>query len=166
MGWRNLPLPLLRLPAGKAGKEGTDGLPLAKGERAELDEVRGGSVWQPTFLTHYPASMAALARRDPADPRFALRAELYIGDLELANGFAELADPVEQRKRFEEERALRSKLGKKTWPLDEAFLSALPAMGNAAGIAFGVDRLAMLLTGVKNINDLLPIPVEENFSSA
>jgi len=119
----------------------------------------------PTFLTHYPASMAALARRDPSDPRYALRTELYIGDLELANGFAELADQDEQRKRFEEERVLRSKLGKKTWPLDEAFLSSLPAMGNAAGIAFGVDRLVMFLTGSKSISDILPIPVSERFEN-
>jgi elongation factor P--(R)-beta-lysine ligase len=115
----------------------------------------------PTFLTHYPASMAALARRDPSDSRYALRTELYIGDLELANGFAELADPVEQRKRFEEERELRKNLGKKTWPLDERFLEDLPNMGNAAGIAFGVDRLVMLLAGVKSIGDILPIPVGE-----
>jgi elongation factor P--(R)-beta-lysine ligase len=116
---------------------------------------------QPTFLTHYPASMAALARRDPTDPRYALRTELYIGDLELANGFAELADPVEQRKRFEEERELRQKLGKKTWSLDERFLEDLSSMGNAAGIAFGVDRLVMLLAGAKSISDILPIPVGE-----
>lgn len=127
-------------------------------------EGQGGEV-QPTFLTHYPASMAALARHDPADPRYALRAELYIGDLELANGFAELADQNEQRKRFEEERTLRSRLGKKTWPLDERFLSCLPAMGNAAGIAFGVDRLVMLLTGTKSISDILPIPVGERFEN-
>ncbi|MDP3793356.1 MAG: amino acid--tRNA ligase-related protein, partial [Candidatus Uhrbacteria bacterium] len=74
--------------------------------------------YQPTFLTYYPAAMAALARRNPQDPRYALRAELYIGDLELANGFAELADPDEQRERFLEERALRQVQGKKVWALD------------------------------------------------
>ena len=116
---------------------------------------------QPTFLYRYPKSMAALARLSKDDPRWADRVELYIGDLELANGFAELSDADEQRKRFEEERALRQKLGKKTWPLDERFLSALPKMGNAAGIAFGVDRLVMLLTGSKSINDILPSPAKE-----
>ena len=127
------------------------------------DHRTGARPCAPTFLTHYPASMAALARRDPSDPRYALRTELYIGDLELANGFAELADQNEQRKRFEEERALRARLGKKTWPLDERFLSCLPAMGNAAGIAFGVDRLVMLLTNTKSISDILPIAVGERF---
>lgn len=121
------------------------------------------SAWRPTFLTHYPASMAALARKDPADPRFALRTELYVGDLELANGFAELADEHEQRARFLEERALRGSLGKPTWPLDEAFLCSLPAMGDAAGIAFGVERLVMLVAGTASITDVLPLGARERF---
>lgn len=120
---------------------------------------------QPTFLYNYPASMAALARKDPTDPRYALRTELYIGNLELANGFAELCDPKEQRARFEEERELRQSLGKNTWDIDERFLQSLPGMGNAAGIAFGVDRLAMLLAGIDSISDLMPIPVRERFSN-
>lgn len=118
---------------------------------------------QPTFLYRYPASMAALARRCADDPRYAERVELYIGNLELANGFAELADPEEQRARFEDELTLRRKLGKKTWPLDERFLSALPKMGHAAGIAFGVDRLVMLLTGSASINDVVPFPARDRF---
>lgn len=122
------------------------------------------SAWKPTFLTHYPASMAALARKDPRDPRFALRTELYIGDLELANGFAELCDEHEQRARFEEERAARAALGKPTWGLDEAFLKALPAMGEAAGIAFGVDRLVMLLAQADSITDILPFSARERFT--
>ena len=122
------------------------------------------SAWQPTFLTHYPASMAALARKDQADPRYALRTELYIGDLELANGFAELADEVEQRARFEEEKVLRASLGKPTWKLDDAFLKSLPQMGDAAGIAFGVERLVMLIAGVKSITDILPFSARERFT--
>lgn len=120
-------------------------------------------VEQPTFLYKYPASMAALARRSKDDPRYADRVELYVGGLELANGFAELSDPKEQRERFMEERKLRASLGKKTWPLDERFLAALPAMGNAAGIAFGIDRLVMLMTNSKSINDVVPFPARERF---
>ena len=90
------------------------------------------TVWQPTFLYLYPVSMAALARRSTEDQRYALRTELYIGDLELANGFAELADTEEQRRRFQEERSLRASLGKRTWELDERFLTCLPQMGDAA----------------------------------
>lgn len=121
---------------------------------------------QATFLYRYPASMAALARRSTDDSRYADRVEVYIGGLELANGFAELADPIEQRKRFEEERALRASLGKKTWSFDERFLAALPRMGDAAGIAFGVDRLVMLLAGAKSINDILPFPARERFDKS
>ncbi|MEI7512543.1 MAG: EF-P lysine aminoacylase EpmA [Candidatus Uhrbacteria bacterium] len=128
-----------------------------------LSEVEPHLGEVPTFLYNYPASMAALARKDPTDPRYALRTELYIGALELANGFAELSDAVEQRARFEEEQALRKTLGKEVWPIDERFMAALPSMGNAAGIAFGVDRLAMLLTGTDSISALMPIPVGERF---
>lgn len=124
------------------------------------------SAWQPTFLTHYPASMAALARKDQQDPRFALRTELYIGDFELANGFAELADETEQRARFEEERVLRASLGKPAWELDDAFLRSLPAMGDAAGIAFGVERLVMLIAGEASITNILPFSAKERFKTS
>jgi elongation factor P--(R)-beta-lysine ligase len=128
-----------------------------------LTEIEPRLGEEPTFLYRYPASMAALARRSKDDPRYADRTELYMGGLELANGFAELCDPVEQRARFKEERALRASLGKPTWGLDESFLASLPAMGNAAGIAFGVDRFVMLLTGVKTINDVVPFSARERF---
>jgi lysyl-tRNA synthetase class 2 len=118
---------------------------------------------EPTFLYNYPASMAALARKDPTDPRYALRTELYFGDLELANGFAELSNASEQHQRFEEEQALRRSLGKEIWPIDERFIDCLPKMGDAAGIAFGVDRLVMALSGAKSISDIMPIPIRERF---
>lgn len=128
-----------------------------------LSEVEPKLGEVPTFLWRYPASMAALAQKDPDDPRYALRVELYVGGLELANGFVELADPVEQRARFQEEQSLRKSLGKETWPIDERFMDALPKMGEAAGIAFGVDRLVMLAIGAKSISDIMPIPVRERF---
>lgn len=130
-----------------------------------LSEVEPKLGETPTFLYRYPASMAALAKRDPDDPRYALRTELYIGGLELCNGFVELSDPVEQRKRFEEEQALRASLGKETWPIDERFMEALSKMGEAAGMAFGVDRLAMLVAGTDSISDLMPIAVRERFQN-
>ncbi len=128
-----------------------------------LSEVEPKLGEVPTFLHTYPTSMAALAKKDPADARYALRTELYIGALELANGFVELTDMAEQRKRFEEEQELRRSLGKDTWPIDERFLEALPKMGEASGIAFGVDRLVMVLTGTSSISELMPIPVRERF---
>ena len=128
---------------------------------SEIEPCLGKKV--PTFLYCYPANMAALARKSVDDPRWAERVELYIGDFELANGFAELSDSIEQRARFEEERILRHKLGKKIWNFDERFLSSLSKMGNAAGMAFGVDRLVMLLTGAKSINEILPESARERF---
>jgi len=114
---------------------------------------------RPTFLTHWPAPQAALARRDPADPRAALRFELYAGGVELANAFEELTDPAEQRARFEEDRARRAALypddPNRNWPMDEALLSSLGEMPPCSGIALGFDRLVMLATGAPRIGDIL-----------
>jgi len=115
---------------------------------------------RPTFLTDWPASMAALARLKPDDPRWAERFELYAGGLELANGFSELTDAAEQRARLEEELALRLRLGRPALPLDEPFLAALARMPAAGGVAVGFDRLLMLLTGAPRIADVLLFPAE------
>ncbi|MCX7373078.1 MAG: EF-P lysine aminoacylase EpmA [Alphaproteobacteria bacterium] len=106
----------------------------------------------PTFLTHWPAPQAALARRDPAEPRAALRFELYAGGLELANAFEELTDAAEQRARFAADMAERARLYADPWPVDEDFLAALEhGMPAASGIALGFDRLLMLATGARDV---------------
>jgi elongation factor P--(R)-beta-lysine ligase len=128
-----------------------------------LSEIEPKISIEPTFLHCYPISMAALSKPCADDPRFAERVELYIGGLELANGFEELSDADVQRARFLEDQKLRASLGKKTWPLDERFLADLPNMGQASGIAFGVERLVMLLAGAKSINDVIPFPARERF---
>ncbi|NHO31254.1 EF-P lysine aminoacylase EpmA [Acetobacter fallax] len=112
---------------------------------------------RPTFLTHWPASQAALARTCPADPRTALRFELYVGGVELANAFEELTDSREQRQRFEADRQRRAELypERKSWVIDEAFLGALPVMPPTSGIALGFDRLVMLATGAPRLRDVL-----------
>ncbi|OGL73203.1 EF-P lysine aminoacylase GenX [Candidatus Uhrbacteria bacterium RIFCSPHIGHO2_12_FULL_60_25] len=130
-----------------------------------LSKIEPKVAEAPTFLYRYPASQAALARACADDPRFAERVELYAGGLELANGFVELADADEQRHRFVEEQELRRSLGKKMWAVDERFLSDLPGMGEAVGIAFGVDRFVMLLTGTSSINDVVPFPARERFGT-
>jgi elongation factor P--(R)-beta-lysine ligase len=110
----------------------------------------------PTFLTHWPAAQAALARRDPADPRVAERFELFVCGIELANAFVELTDPVEQRARFLADRARRHALYGPDWALDEDFLAALAqGMPPAAGIALGFDRLAMIAGGADRIDQVM-----------
>jgi lysyl-tRNA synthetase class 2 len=114
---------------------------------------------RPTFLTHWPAAQAALARRDPADPRVAERFELFVCGMELANAFVELTDADEQRERFLADRARRQALyGGENWPMDEALLAALPAMPPCAGIALGFDRLAMIAAGVDDVRAVLALP--------
>lgn len=106
------------------------------------------------LLADYPVTQAALARVRPDDPRTAERVEAYVEGLELANGWTELTDPAEQRRRFEQDRARRAAMGKDPYPLDEAFLASLAALdarGPCAGIALGVDRLVMLLADEADI---------------
>jgi lysyl-tRNA synthetase class 2 len=113
----------------------------------------------PTFLTHWPAAQAALARRDPADPRVAERFELFVCGIELANAFVELTDAAEQRVRFVADRARRHALSGPDWPLDEDFLAALAhGMPPSAGIALGFDRLAMIAAGADRIDQVLWLP--------
>jgi lysyl-tRNA synthetase class 2 len=125
-------------------------------ERVEPRLGRGRA----TFLTHWPLPQAALARRDPADPRAALRFELFAGGLELANAFDELTDPVEQRARFAHDVARRrAETGEEGWDVDEDFLAALEhGMPAGSGIALGFDRLAMLAAGAREIRDVLWLP--------
>ncbi len=116
---------------------------------------------RPTVLTHYPASMAALAVLDESDPRTARRFELYLDGVELANAFVELTDPAEQRRRFESDRAKKRALGLDPGPMPERFLSALAhGLPPCAGIALGVDRLLMALIGARRIDDVLAFPDE------
>ena len=116
---------------------------------------------RPTFLIEYPASMASLARLKPGDARVAERVELYADGVELANGFSELIDEVEQRKRLMEEQALRRSLGRPVFELDERFLEALPKLPPSGGIAVGLDRVLMLLLGAKEIADVLLFPARD-----
>jgi len=109
----------------------------------------------PTFVFDWPAPLAALARPRADDPRLVERFELYAGGLELANAFGELVDPVEQRRRFEDEARRRAARGKDVYPMDEALLAALPAMPPTAGIALGFDRLVMYALGARDIREVV-----------
>ncbi len=115
----------------------------------------------PVFLYDYPAALGALARINRADPSVAERFELYMGGLELANAFSELTDAGEQRERFEEEIRNRRASGSILYPMPEKFLEALPTMPEAAGIALGVDRLAMIFADKESIDDVVTFTPED-----
>ncbi len=110
---------------------------------------------RPVFLHLYPADQCALARIRPGDPPLAERFELYAGGIELANGFTELTDSAEQRRRVRAENAVRASEGRPTFPEDEEFLAALDSMPPSAGVALGVDRIVMILLGLACIDDCM-----------
>ena len=114
-----------------------------------------------TVLFDYPAPEAALARIKPGDPRVAERFEVYACGVELANGFRELTDPVEQRKRFTEAMDDRQRRHGERYPLDEDFLAAVGAMPQASGVALGFDRLVMLASGATRIDQVVWTPPSE-----
>lgn len=105
-----------------------------------------------TLVTDFPASQAALARINQRDPRTAARFEVFLGGLELANGYHELTDPEEQLRRFDQENLARAAAGGRPVTIDRAFLAALQeGMPACAGVALGLDRLAMIQQGVDDI---------------
>jgi lysyl-tRNA synthetase class 2 len=109
---------------------------------------------EPTFLYDYPSQAASLSRIKKYDTRLAERWELYIDGMELANAFTELTDPKEQRERFLAAKQERKNLGEADYPLDEEFFKALESMPPSGGVALGIDRLTMLLCGVKSIGEV------------
>lgn len=114
-----------------------------------------------TFIYDYPASQAALARIRPGQPPLAERFELYLGGMELANGFHELTDAVEQHARFEAESAVRAARGQDQVPIDIHLLTALEAgVPDCAGVAVGLDRLLMWLTNAEHIQQVMTFPFE------
>jgi lysyl-tRNA synthetase class 2 len=113
----------------------------------------------PTFLVDYPISQASLARAKPSDPRVCERFELYVAGIELCNGFGELTDPVEQRRRFALDQEARAALGKPIYPVDQRFVAALDeGMPPSAGNALGLDRLIALSLGEPEIARVMPFP--------
>jgi lysyl-tRNA synthetase class 2 len=127
--------------------------------RVLVEKIEGNlGVGRATILDRYPVHQAALAR--PAeDRRVAERFELYACGVELANGFGELTDPIEQRRRLEAEMAEKERIYGERYPIDEDFLAALAAMPQACGIALGLDRLVMLATGAARIEQVLWNPL-------
>jgi len=117
-------------------------------------------IGRATILDGYPTALSALAR-PTSDPRLAERFELYACGVELANGFGELTDAAEQRRRLEAQMAERERIYGERYPIDEDFIAALSHMPQASGIALGLDRLVMLATGASRIDQVLWAPIEE-----
>ena len=121
-------------------------------------ELGKGSI---CFVYDYPATQASLARIRAGDPPLAERFELYMDGVELANGFHELADAREQRRRFNADLERRREIGIKQVPMDENLLSALDSgIPDCSGVALGIDRLLMRLTGADHIREVLAFPLD------
>jgi lysyl-tRNA synthetase class 2 len=115
-----------------------------------------------TILFEYPAPEAALARTKPSDPRVAERFEVYACGVELANGFGELTDPDEQRRRFGLAMDEKERRYGERYPLDEDFLAAVGEMPQASGVALGFDRLVMLASGALRVDQVVWTPPTDN----
>ena len=116
-------------------------------------------IIQPTFIIDYPKSISPLSKADPSRPQVAERFELFINGMEVANGFSELNDPLEQYERFVDQMAERERGDEEAMVLDEDYIRALSyGMPPAAGIGVGIDRLTMLLTNKHSIRDVILFP--------
>lgn len=151
-----------------ARQAGFDDALLRRCERDELlDLLMGACIGPrlgpdgPVFVHRYPASQAALARLDPTDARVALRFELYLRGVELANGFEELGDAREQRERFAADQRARAARNLPVPAIDEYLLAALTAgLPPCAGVALGFDRLLMIACGAQRIDDVMAFTSE------
>lgn len=125
--------------------------------RLFVDEVEPAlAEGPPVVLVDWPASQASLARKKPGDPRVAERFEIVVGGVELCNGFGELVDPIEHRRRFASDRRARAESNKRVLPIDEKFLAALDeGMPPSAGNALGLDRLIMIAVGARSLRDVI-----------
>lgn len=137
-------------PAGSFDEDRFD-IDLVDKVEPALKRMRGAVV-----LKDYPVEAAALSRRKPDNPLLAERWELYIDGVELANAYSELTDPDEQRRRFEECADQRRALGKETYGIDAEFIDAVGRMPPSGGVALGVDRLLMVMTGRSSLDPVLP----------
>jgi lysyl-tRNA synthetase class 2 len=124
-----------------------------------FEELAEPHLIQPTFITHFPISISPLAKRDPKNPDIAARFELYIGAMELSNGFNELNDPLDQAERFRQQAASHAAGDAEAHHYDADYVQALEhGLPPTAGVGIGIDRLTMLLTNTTSIKDVILFP--------
>jgi lysyl-tRNA synthetase class 2 len=153
----------------------------ANGKRILLDNERnlGGliekllevfvepTLQNPTFVVGYPIETSPLAKKDPTNPRMTRRFEGYILGKEVCNAFSEINDPVDQRERFEQQLGEKARGDDEAHPMDEEFIYALECgMPPAGGCGIGIDRMAMMLAGARNIREVLLFPFMKPRSAA
>lgn len=126
---------------------------------ALFDEYVEATLIQPTFVTDYPVDISPLAKRKPGNPDLTERFEFFICGHEMGNAFSELNDPIDQRRRFEEQVRIRREQGITTAKVDEDYVNALEyGLPPTGGLGFGIDRMVMLLTDNASIRDVLLFP--------
>ncbi|HKQ77220.1 MAG TPA: lysine--tRNA ligase [Blastocatellia bacterium] len=126
---------------------------------AIFEQVAEPHLINPTFITEFPTELSPLSKQQAADPRFVERFELYIANMEIANAFSELNDPVEQRRRFEEQVRQRERGDEEAMMFDEDYIRALSyGMPPTGGEGIGIDRLVMILTNQSSIRDVILFP--------
>ena len=138
----------------------TEGLGHGALQEAALDKVVKPGITSPLFVIDYPLEISPLSKQRTDDPGLVERFELYIGGMEVANGYSELNDPREQRRRMQEQVDSRPPGGEVPPVVDEDYVTALEhGMPPAAGIGIGIDRLAMLATDSSTIRDVILFPL-------
>ncbi|HEX8068894.1 MAG TPA: lysine--tRNA ligase [Pyrinomonadaceae bacterium] len=138
---------------------GSDEDKIARGVERAFGNFIESRLKQPTYITDFPKLISPLSKASPADPAIAERFELFAAGMEIANGFSELNDPVEQYERFQEQVRQRERGDEEAMPMDEDYIRALAyGMPPAAGIGIGIDRLVMLLTNRRSIRDVILFP--------